>query len=93
MAGQNSSATADRPCTKGMVAILPKTLSTSVRIKETTTVMEKAIAHPTDAKLYEKARLRLVALAREGGLHLRQSYARKSPRLAQQVGRRREWTA
>jgi IS5 family transposase len=28
-----------------------------------TTVMEKAIAHPTDTRLYEKARRRLVALA------------------------------
>jgi IS5 family transposase len=52
-----------------------------------TTVMEKAIAHPTDARLYEKARLRLVKLAREAGLALRQSYARLAPRLASQVGR------
>ena len=57
------------------------------RVAVDTTVMEKAISHPTDAKLYEKARQKLVALAREGGLSLRQSYARKSPRLAQQVGR------
>jgi IS5 family transposase len=57
------------------------------RVAVDTTVMEKAIAHPTDAKLYEKARQKLVTLAREGGLGLRQSYARKSPRLAQQVGR------
>jgi IS5 family transposase len=52
-----------------------------------TTVMEKAIAHPTDARLYEKARLRLVKLAREAGISLRQSYARLAPRLAGQVGR------
>jgi IS5 family transposase len=52
-----------------------------------TTVMEKAIAHPTDARLYEKARLRLVKFAREAGLALRQSYARLAPRLASQVGR------
>ncbi|ARE42400.1 Mobile element protein (plasmid) [Rhodovulum sp. P5] len=52
-----------------------------------TTVMEKAIAHPTDARLYEKARLRLVKLAREAELALRQSYARLAPRLAGQVGR------
>ena len=37
-----------------------------------TTVMEKAIAHPTDTRLYEKARRRLVKLAREAGLSLRQ---------------------
>ena len=52
-----------------------------------TTVMEKAIAHPTDARLYEKARRRLVKLAQEAGLSLRQSYARLAPRLAGQVGR------
>ena len=52
-----------------------------------TTVMEKAIAHPTDARLYEKARRRLVALAQEADLSLRQSYARLAPRLSGQVGR------
>lgn len=52
-----------------------------------TTVMEKNIAHPTDARLYERARQRLVKLAREAGLELRQSYARLAPRLAAQVGR------
>lgn len=52
-----------------------------------TTVMEKAIAHPTDARLYEKARRRLMALAQEAGLSLRQSYARLAPRLLGQVGR------
>jgi IS5 family transposase len=52
-----------------------------------TTVMEKAIAHPTDARLYEKARARLVKLAHEADLPLRQSYARLGPRLAQQAGR------
>ena len=52
-----------------------------------TTVMEKNIAHPTDARLYERARKRLVKLAQEAGLQLRQSYARLGPRLAAQVGR------
>ena len=33
-----------------------------------TTVIEKAIAHPTDARLYERARGRLVALAQDAGL-------------------------
>ena len=52
-----------------------------------TTVMEKAIAHPTDSRLAERARAQLVDLAREAGLELRQSYARLAPRLAAQVGR------
>jgi len=52
-----------------------------------TTVMEKAIAHPTDARLYEQARRRLVVLTQEAGLSLRQSYARLAPRLSGQIGR------
>jgi IS5 family transposase len=52
-----------------------------------TTVMEKAIAHPTDSRLVERARAQLVELAREAGIELRQSYARLAPRLAAQVGR------
>jgi IS5 family transposase len=52
-----------------------------------TTVMEKNIAHPTDSRLYERARAQLVDLAREAGIELRQSYARLAPRLAAQVGR------
>ncbi|SFH53410.1 transposase, IS5 family [Palleronia marisminoris] len=49
--------------------------------------MEKNIAHPTDARLYETARQKLVALAAEAGLGLRQNYARLAPRLAIKVGR------
>ncbi len=41
-----------------------------------TTVQEKAITFPTDAKLMHRARERLVRLARETGVTLRQSYAR-----------------
>ena len=46
------------------------------RVAVDTTVMEKAIAHPTDARLYERARDQLVALAQEAGVELRQTYAR-----------------
>ncbi len=49
--------------------------------------MEKNIAYPTDARLYEKARAKIVALAQEAGVQLRQTYARKAPLLAAQVGR------
>lgn len=57
------------------------------RVAVDTTVMEKNIAHPTDARLYERARGQLVALAQEAGMELRQTYARLAPRLALQVGR------
>uniref|UniRef100_A4WPA8 Transposase InsH N-terminal domain-containing protein n=1 Tax=Cereibacter sphaeroides (strain ATCC 17025 / ATH 2.4.3) TaxID=349102 RepID=A4WPA8_CERS5 len=52
-----------------------------------TTVMEKNIAHPTDSRLYDRARAQLVDLAQEAGIELRQSCARLAPRLAAQVGR------
>jgi IS5 family transposase len=41
-----------------------------------TTVQEKAITFPTDAKLMHRARDRLVRLAQKHGVPLRQSYAR-----------------
>jgi transposase, IS5 family len=41
-----------------------------------TTVQEKAITFPTDAKLMHRARERLVRLAKAHGVRLRQSYAR-----------------
>jgi transposase, IS5 family len=52
-----------------------------------TTVMEKNIAHPTDARLYEVARRKLVGLARAADISLRQNYNRLGPRLSGQVGR------
>ena len=41
-----------------------------------TTVQPKAVAHPTDAKLMHRARERLVRLAKQHGVALRQSYER-----------------
>ncbi len=45
-----------------------------------TTVQEKAITFPTDAKLMHRARERLVRLAKATGIVLRQSYARVGKR-------------
>ena len=52
-----------------------------------TTVMPKAIAHPTDGHLLEKSRQHLVPLADEHHLQLRQNYNRQAPRMAAQIGR------
>jgi transposase, IS5 family len=41
-----------------------------------TTVQEKAIAFPTDARLYHKARVAVVREAKKAGVKLRQSYSR-----------------
>ncbi|MCP4374371.1 MAG: IS5 family transposase [Deltaproteobacteria bacterium] len=43
-----------------------------------TTVQEKAISFPTDAKLYHRMREKLVELSKEHGVTLRQSYKYKS---------------
>lgn len=52
-----------------------------------TTVMPKAIAHPTDSRLLERSRQHLVKLADEHGIELRQNYNREAPRMALKVGR------
>jgi IS5 family transposase len=52
-----------------------------------TTVMPKAIAHPTDSRLLEKSRQHLVKLAKDNHIPLRQNYNRQAPRLAIQAGR------
>lgn len=46
------------------------------KVNVDTTVQEKAIAFPTDARLYDKARRALVRVARRHQLKLRQSYVR-----------------
>jgi IS5 family transposase len=57
------------------------------RVIVDSTVMLKAIAHPTDSRLLERSRQHLLKAAAEQGLSMRQSYARIAPRLAAQVGR------
>jgi IS5 family transposase len=52
-----------------------------------TTVQEKAIAHPTDARLYPKTRVALVRAARQSGLRLRQSYDRLGKKALAMNGR------
>jgi len=46
------------------------------RVNVDTTVQEKRVRYPTDARLYDRARERLVKEARKLGIKLRQSYAR-----------------
>jgi IS5 family transposase len=52
-----------------------------------TTVLEKAIAFPTDARLYHKMRVKLVAEARRLNLPLRQTYLRTGKVALIMVGR------
>jgi len=50
------------------------------RVVVDTTVQPKAVTFPTDAKLLNRARERLVRLAKKHGVELRQSYARVGKR-------------
>jgi len=83
---------------KGMEKLLQGTVETAKskeyvtekhleRVNVDTTVQEKAIAFPTDARLYHKARRVLVKLAKRQGIDLRQSYERLGKRALIMQGR------
>jgi transposase, IS5 family len=57
------------------------------KINVDTTVQEKAVEYPTDAKLYHKMRGKLVRIAHENGVELRQSYKRLGKRALLMVSR------
>ena len=57
------------------------------RVNVDTTVQEKAVSYPTDSKLLNRSRERLVRLCRKAGVRLRQSYVRRGPRTLQQANR------
>jgi IS5 family transposase len=61
-----------------MKAITPAQIE---RVNVDTTVQTKAVRFPTDARLYDRARERLVKTARKQGLSIKQSYARVGRRL------------
>jgi transposase, IS5 family len=82
----------------GMEKLLKETIETArrrklvgerhfERVNVDTTVQEKAIAFPTDARLYYKMLRRLVGIARQEGIKLRQSYERVSKRVLVRQGR------
>ena len=56
------------------------------RVIVDTTVQEKAVAYPTDSRLLEGARKKIVLLAQRHAIPIRQSYARQGPRLQRQAG-------
>lgn len=64
-------------------------LQDTERVAVDTTVQEKAVAFPTDAKLLLRAVDRLGATAKQEGVQLRQSYVRVAKREAIKVGRYR----
>jgi IS5 family transposase len=82
----------------GVEELLTETLSTAKReqalveseikrVNVDTTVQEKAIAFPTDARLYHKARRALVRAAQAADIPLRQTYVRLSQQALARQGR------
>lgn len=72
---------------EGVEKLLQEILATALRtgaldqrdvqqVNVDTTVQEKAMAFPTDARLYQKARVAVVRAAKKAGVKLRQSYQR-----------------
>jgi IS5 family transposase len=57
------------------------------RIIVDSTVQEKAIVHPTDSKLLETARVKLVEAAKAEGIELKQTYAKEGQLLGYKAGR------
>jgi IS5 family transposase len=84
--------------TEKLEALLAETIRLALEYKQVTsqqlrkvtvdtTVQEKAIAFPTDARLYTKMLLRLINLSKKRGIQLRQTYIRKAPQILRQQGR------
>lgn len=63
------------------------TRSSMKKVVVDTTLQEKVIAHPMDAKLLDRVRARLVKLSQKHGLSLRQNNNRLSPRWDICIGR------
>lgn len=82
----------------GAEAMLKATIETAVamgvirpaqiaHVNVDTTVQTKDVRYPTDARLYDRARERLVKRARRAGLSIKQSYERVGRRLVMMAGR------
>ena len=82
----------------GAEEMLAKTIEAAVTMKAVrvadleqvivdTTVMEKAIAYPTDSRLLEIARHKLVKIAKHHGVALKQTFAKEGKLLRLQAGR------
>lgn len=81
----------------GLAELLARTVNTAVALKaiepnelETiivdSTVQEKAIAHPTDSRLLEVARIKLVVCAKRAGIALKQSFQKEGKTLRFRAG-------
>jgi IS5 family transposase len=66
-----------------MQAVQPQELQ---RVIVDTTVQEKAVAHPTDSRLLEIARHKVIRSARQAGIVLKQTYAKEGKALRLKAG-------
>jgi len=69
---------------QGMKLVSDKQMQTVV---VDTTVQEKAIAHPTDNRLLEVARQKLVDMSKDLNLSLKRTFVEEGKRLSHQAGR------
>lgn len=83
---------------EGVEELLAQTITLAVSLKlipaaalatviVDSTVQEKAVAHPTDSKLLETARSKLVAAAQDAGIELKQTFAKEGRLLRFKAGR------
>lgn len=83
---------------EGVEELLAQTINVAVMLKliakkdlaqviVDSTVQQKAVAHPTDSKLLETARAKLVEAAKSAGIELKQTYAKESQGLRYKAGR------
>lgn len=83
---------------EGAEELLAQTIAVAVQLKLTnpqelarvivdSTVQHKAIAHPSDSRLLEVARSKLVEAAKDVGMSLKQTFAKEGKRLSHKAGR------
>ncbi len=83
---------------EGLEELLAQTINVAVELKlikpqelsrviVDSTVQHKAIAHPTDSRLLETARVKLVEAAKDAGIDLKQTFAKEGKELGRKAGR------
>jgi IS5 family transposase len=83
---------------EGVEELLARTMEVAVTLKliarkelarviVDSTVQEKAVAHPTDSKLLETARAKVVEAAKANGIELKQTFAKEGQHLSFKAGR------
>jgi IS5 family transposase len=83
---------------EGVEELLAQTINVAVDLKliklqelsrviVDSTVQPKAIAHPTDSRLLQTARAKLVAAAKDAGIALKQTFAKEGKALNRKAGR------